>query len=239
LKKKKFILKVKINITMEALDNFAKKQTRVYMFMPNLIGYTRVILAFLSFLFLPCCPIIAMTFYSISCILDALDGTAARRYNQCSQFGAVLDMITDRFTSSGLICYLAMVFPKWTFVFQFLIALDFSSHYFHMYSSLASGSPSHKILKEDAPKILKLYYSDRRVLFTVCFFNEAYYVLLYLVYAYEGTIFCLKPWAIISWIFLPVFIFKQSLNVIQMIGACLNLLDADEKKIKESQEKAN
>jgi len=23
---------------MEALDNFAKKQTRVYMFMPNLIG---------------------------------------------------------------------------------------------------------------------------------------------------------------------------------------------------------
>jgi len=53
------------------------------------------------------------------------------------------------------------------------------------------------------------------------------------------AIFCLKPWAIISWIFLPVFIFKQSLNVIQMIGACLNLLDADEKKIKESQEKAN
>ncbi|ORX42144.1 CDP-diacylglycerol--inositol 3-phosphatidyltransferase [Piromyces finnis] len=224
---------------MEAIDNFAKKQTRVYMFMPNLIGYTRVILAFLSFLFLPCCPITAMTCYSLSCILDALDGTAARRYNQCSQFGAVLDMITDRFTSSALICYLAMVWPKWTFVFQFLIALDFSSHYFHMYSSLASGSPSHKILKEDAPKILKLYYSDRRVLFTVCFFNEAYYVLLYLSSAYYGTIFTFQFWAILSWIFLPVFVFKQSLNVIQMLGACLNLLEADEKKIKESQEKAN
>jgi len=224
---------------MEAIDNFAKKQTRVYMFMPNLIGYTRVVLAFLAFLFLPCCPFLAMTCYSISCILDALDGTAARRYNQCSQFGAVLDMITDRFTSSGLICYLAMVWPKWTFVFQFLIALDFSSHYFHMYSSLASGSPSHKILKEDAPKILKLYYSDRKVLFTVCFFNEAYYVFLYLCSAYYGTIFTFKFWAILSWIFLPVFVFKQSLNVIQMIGACLNLLEADEKKIKESQGKAN
>jgi len=224
---------------MKAIDNFAKKQTRVYMFMPNLIGYTRVIFAFISFLFLKSCPLTAMAFYFTSCILDALDGTAARRYNQCSQFGAVLDMITDRFTSSALICYLAMVWPKWLFVFQFLIALDFSSHYFHMYSSLSSGSTSHKILKEDAPKILKLYYSNRIVLFTVCFFNEAFYVFLYLSSAYYGTIFTFKFWAILSWIVLPVFVFKQCLNVIQMIGACLNLLEADEKKIKESQEKTN
>jgi phosphatidylglycerophosphate synthase len=35
-------------------------------------------------------------FYSISCLLDAADGWAARAYDQTSTFGSVLDMVTDR-----------------------------------------------------------------------------------------------------------------------------------------------
>lgn len=34
--------------------------------------------------------------YSISCLLDAVDGQAARALGQTSKFGAILDMVTDR-----------------------------------------------------------------------------------------------------------------------------------------------
>lgn len=34
--------------------------------------------------------------YGVSCLLDAVDGYAARALNQTSKFGAVLDMVTDR-----------------------------------------------------------------------------------------------------------------------------------------------
>lgn len=35
--------------------------------------------------------------YVISCLLDAVDGQAARALGQTSKFGAVLDMVTDRY----------------------------------------------------------------------------------------------------------------------------------------------
>lgn len=34
--------------------------------------------------------------YTVSCLLDAVDGHAARALGQTSKFGAVLDMVTDR-----------------------------------------------------------------------------------------------------------------------------------------------
>lgn len=37
--------------------------------------------------------------YCISCLLDAVDGQAARALGQTSKFGAVLDMVTDRHVS--------------------------------------------------------------------------------------------------------------------------------------------
>jgi hypothetical protein len=32
-----------------------------------------------------------------------------------------------------LLCFLSSVYPKWAIMFQSLIALDFASHYIHMY----------------------------------------------------------------------------------------------------------
>lgn len=40
--------------------------------------------------------------YVISCLLDAVDGQAARALGQTSKFGAVLDMVTDRCVISPL-----------------------------------------------------------------------------------------------------------------------------------------
>ena len=86
-------------------------------------GYVRVIFAFISFYFMTNSPILAGIFYILSVLMDELDGYAARTFNQCktvwlyhiraslyynmfppfatvgSSFGAVLDMVTDRWVS--------------------------------------------------------------------------------------------------------------------------------------------
>jgi CDP-diacylglycerol--inositol 3-phosphatidyltransferase len=112
-------------------------------------GYSRVILAAFSLYFMSYHPIYCTILYCLSCLLDAVDGQAARALGQTSKFGAVLDMVTDRYaspishkfgllisrrcTTSCLLCYLSSAYPQYAIFFQFLIALDFSSHYMHMY----------------------------------------------------------------------------------------------------------
>jgi CDP-diacylglycerol--inositol 3-phosphatidyltransferase len=41
-------------------------------------------------------PLLAAVCYCVSQGLDAVDGMVARHFKQCSKFGAVLDMLTDR-----------------------------------------------------------------------------------------------------------------------------------------------
>jgi CDP-alcohol phosphatidyltransferase len=60
------------------------------------VGYTRVILAGLSLHYMSTHPKYCTVLYAVSCLLDAVDGQAARALGQTSKFGAVLDMVTDR-----------------------------------------------------------------------------------------------------------------------------------------------
>ncbi|PNP48613.1 hypothetical protein TGAMA5MH_00303 [Trichoderma gamsii] len=67
-------------------------------------------------------------------------------------------MVTDRCTTSCLLVFLATAIPRWALVFQGLIALDFASHYMHMYAS-----------------------SNKIVLFSLCAFNELFFIACYLL----------------------------------------------------------
>ncbi|WWC99441.1 hypothetical protein V866_006344 [Kwoniella sp. B9012] len=152
----------------------------VFLFVPNLIGYVRVLTAAASLVFMPYHPKWCTTLYFVSCMLDAFDGMAARALGQTSKFGAVLDMVTDRCATACLLTFLTSVYPNWSLLFMFLITLDFSSHYIHMYSSLVTGSSSHKTVTSDVSRILWYYYNDSRTLFFFCFANEVFFVCLYL-----------------------------------------------------------
>jgi CDP-diacylglycerol--inositol 3-phosphatidyltransferase len=101
----------------------------VFLYVPNIIGYCRIVLCLLSLLFMPSRATTSLFLYGISCLLDAADGYAARYYDQSSQFGAVLDMVTDRSTTACLLVHLATLYPTYAFIFQVLVALDLSSHY--------------------------------------------------------------------------------------------------------------
>jgi len=159
-----------------------RSDENVFTFVPNLIGthfplhgfalnanhprpstgYSRIILALASLYYMPLHPRTCSFLYSISCLLDALDGVAARHYHQATRFGAVLDMVTDRCTTSCLLVFLASAFPRWSIVFQGLISLDLASHYMHMYATLTMGGSgqSHKKVDEARSWVLKMYYSN-------------------------------------------------------------------------------
>ncbi|KAH3687236.1 hypothetical protein WICPIJ_001793 [Wickerhamomyces pijperi] len=205
--------------------------TTIFNYIPNYIGYSRVITALISFYLMDSHPLSCIAMYSISCLLDALDGTAARAYNQTSQFGAVLDMVTDRCTTSSLICFLCVLYPSWALVFQILISLDLSSHYMHMYATLISGGKSHKSIDKKESWLLNLYYTDRKVLFTMCFFNELFYVALYLYYFDLLNLnlfgFEVSAAGAVGLISLPFYLFKQSTNVIQLVRAAVILAEHD------------
>ena len=112
---------------------------------------------------MPLHPRTCSILYSVSCLLDALDGLAARKYNQSTTFGAVLDMVTDRCTTACLLVFLSSAWPRWSIVFQGLISLDLASHYIHMYATLTMGGSgqSHKKVDSSRSWVLHQYYTNR------------------------------------------------------------------------------
>ncbi|ORY03900.1 CDP-diacylglycerol--inositol 3-phosphatidyltransferase [Basidiobolus meristosporus CBS 931.73] len=211
----------------------SKPEQNIFLFVPNLIGYSRVILAAIALYYMPEAPVFCVALYSLSCLLDAVDGHAARYFNQCSKFGAVLDMVTDRCTTTCLMCYLAQVYPSWSLFFQFLISLDLSSHYMHMYSSLSSGVSSHKVISKKQNFILRAYYSNNLVLFSFCAGNELFFILLYIlafntgpeVFSIAGYSVCLVH--ILTFLTFPICAIKQIINCIQFGGAAKTLARID------------
>jgi hypothetical protein len=112
---------------------------------------------------MPLHPRTCSLLYSVSCLLDALDGYAARYFEQSTRFGAVLDMVTDRCTTACLLVFLSSAWPRWALLFQGLISLDLASHYIHMYATLIMGGAetSHKNVDKSRSWILNLYYTNK------------------------------------------------------------------------------
>lgn len=129
--------------------------TSIYFYVPNLIGYARVVLALFGYYYALIDYRVTVTVYLVSQLLDAADGFAARLLKQSSTFGAVLDMVTDRASTTCLCIVLGRLYPDWIIGFTSLVMLDMGSHWYHMYASLLLGSSSHK---EVESPFLRLYY---------------------------------------------------------------------------------
>ncbi|XP_070587286.1 CDP-diacylglycerol--inositol 3-phosphatidyltransferase-like isoform X2 [Erythrolamprus reginae] len=162
------------------------KQENIFLFVPNLIGYARIILACFAFYYIPTSPSLASFFYLLSGFLDAFDGHAARALNQGTRFGAMLDMLTDRCTTMCLLVNLAMLYPESALWFQLSMSLDVASHWLHLHSTVVKGGESHKSIDLTGNRILRVYYNSRPVLFIMCAGNELFYCMLYLLCFGEG-----------------------------------------------------
>jgi len=199
----------------------------VYFYVPNLIGYGRIVLAFVGYAYALSNYRVTLGSYLLSQTLDAADGFAARALGQSSTFGAVLDMVTDRASTTCLCVVLGHLYPHLIPALCGLVMLDMISHWYHMYASLLLGSDSHK--KVTNP-ILAFYYW-KPVLFVECAATELWYLALYTLAFTEGPPVLGVPVArLLLMVCTPFFAFKQVCNLVQGAVACNALVEHDMKK---------
>ncbi|KAJ0987935.1 hypothetical protein J5N97_006291 [Dioscorea zingiberensis] len=200
------------------------KQLSVYLYIPNIIGYIRVIMNIVAFaLSVSNKPLFALLYF-ISFVCDGLDGWFARKFNQVSTFGAVLDMVTDRVSTACLLAVLSQLYRP-GFIFLALLALDIASHWLQMYSTFLSGKASHKDVKDSSNWLLRAYYGNRLVMAFCCVACEVLYIILFLLSENQsGSVITVSLAALSqgSLISLPLSlalfgcVIKQAVNIIQM-----------------------
>jgi len=194
-------------------------QRNVFIFVPNLIGYLRILLLALSFYYILEDYKLALLFYSSSALLDAFDGLAARIFNQSSVFGSILDMLTDRVSTMCLLMTLGHLYSNHLFVIQILLTIDIVSHWLHFFSSTLQGKCSHKVSDRRFGKLMRIYYENKLILTTVCAFEQIFYCSL-IVHHFE------QKTSIASYIIWPILIsapatlFKNYINILQIGKAC-------------------
>ncbi|XP_076153718.1 CDP-diacylglycerol--inositol 3-phosphatidyltransferase isoform X2 [Alosa pseudoharengus] len=198
-------------------------EENIFLFVPNLIGYARIVLALLAFYLMPCCPVPAVFCYLLSALLDAFDGHAARMLNQGTKFGAMLDMLTDRCATMCLLVNLALLYPAYTFLFQLSMSLDIASHWLHLHSSMMKGT-SHKTIDLSGNPILRIYYTSRPVLFVMCMGNELFFCLLYVLYYIEEPSGWLQALLAVCAV---VSMLKAAISVLHLVTASRNMAAID------------
>ncbi len=207
---------------------------RVFWYVPNIIGYIRVIFYVASFLahfrgnWQLC-----LLFYFVGFILDEFDGRAARAFNQSSNFGAALDMVCDRCATAGICLILAQLYSAYSVVFIVAIALDVSSHYYLIYATGMLGKASHKDSADwSENSLLRLYYGNKSFMDLLILGNELFYLLLYFAYyganitvAVGDRSFALAQIAL--YLCLPIYLLKQITNVLQLQSAAKQIASLD------------
>ncbi|KAH0875362.1 hypothetical protein HID58_072724 [Brassica napus] len=172
----------------------------VYLYIPNIVGYMRVVLNCVAFVLLCVSPtkhsspsFISSAFVVMLWMAGALVYLTKPRLaitviictrkleldsflllsSSVSTFGAVLDMVTDRVSTACLLVILSQVYRP-SLVFLSLLALDIASHWLQMYSS-------HKDVKDSTSWLFRLYYGNRIFMCYCCVSCEVLYIILLLI----------------------------------------------------------
>jgi len=162
----------------------------------------------------------------VSFSLDVLDGHVARSWRQTSRFGAALDIFTDKVSTPGLLLTLSHLYPDYTFLFNCVLMLDVSSHYFHFYSTLLYGTRSHKDIdpakKRHIYWLLVWFYTNRIFFGFCCLGYESFLVLMYIYsfYPYDlvYTGLCLTC---------ASFVFKNLVHISQLFSSVDDIVKWD------------
>nr|CAG4648840.1 EOG090X0BWK [Polyphemus pediculus] len=214
----------------------AEPDNNIFLFVPNLIGYARIVLGIASLYFMPSNHVMAATMYILSGFLDAFDGHAARLLNQSTKFGAMLDMLTDRCATMCLLATLGTFYPSYLFFFQLVMVIDISCHWIHLHTSTILGKVSHKNIGEEENALLRFYYTSKPFLFIMCAGNELFYSMLYLLhFTYGWTFLGMSIIKLLVILLFPIAILKVVLAIMQGGAAWKNLGYLDIKEREESQ----
>ena len=210
-----------------------KEVWKVFFFVPNLIGYLRVICTFLS-LYLGEDNLstggsnwgTVVVLYLMSFVGDLFDGMAARRFNQSSTYGAVLDMLTDRITTAGMLVLLGWMYPQFRLWYFGVLALDIVSHWLQMYSSVLCNV-HHKSEESNAERffLVRWFYGNYPFFGYLCVGAELFYVLHYC------SFYSSADWISNLWKFcFPGMVLKNIVNLCQLGSAAWMIAAKDVKE---------
>ncbi|XP_074307873.1 CDP-diacylglycerol--inositol 3-phosphatidyltransferase 1-like [Silene latifolia] len=206
------------------VDSSKPKMSTIYLYVPNIIGYIRVLMNCVAFALCFSHKHIFAVLYFVSFVCDGIDGWFARKLNQVSTLGAVLDMVTDRISTACLLVLLSQIYRP-GLIFLSLLALDIASHWFQMYSTFLSGKATHKDVKDSSSWLFRAYYGNRMFMAFCCVSCEVLYIILFLLAKSQSedvidvvvssareslSLFILEALVLFGWAV------KQSINVIQL-----------------------
>ncbi|CAM9569561.1 unnamed protein product [Ectocarpus sp. 12 AP-2014] len=220
----------------------------VLLYYPNLIGYARVVLVLASYYLAETNWKASSCFYLVAFAGDAVDGHVARKFKQASRFGAVLDMVTDRCSTAGLLLVLSRLYDRrHAFAFLVLMFIDLFSHWMHTHRRGGYSRPSHQnhthFVVEKHHKstatlkrrniLIRTYYNNLPFFAFCCIGAELFYVLLYLLHFVSEESRAFAPLRTSCfWLCLPACVLKQFVNIAQIFSAasCLALEELDQKE---------
>ena len=213
-----------------AAQSKAAKMVHVALFVPNLIGYIRVILLYVCYATAMRDWKIATTCYILSFAGDLLDGWAARKFDQSSQFGYVLDMVTDRCATTGLISILCGLYPDYIPILLYFQMADLASHWYHVYSTSTEGSGHHKTKEALTERniVLRKYYDIYWLFAYLCAGAEFTWIALYVLhFAPDFGIGPISLAFVTRYGFAPACLMKNIVNLCQFASAAQNLAIRD------------
>ncbi|CAB1099248.1 unnamed protein product [Ectocarpus sp. CCAP 1310/34] len=197
-----------------------KRVRSVLLYYPNLIGYARVALVLASYYLAETNWKASSCFYLVAFAGDVVDGHVARKFKQASRFGAVLDMVTDRCSTAGLLLVLSRLYDR-RHAFAFLVLIVVEKHH-----------KSTATLKR-RNILIRTYYDNLPFFAFCCIGAELFYVLLYLLHFVSEESRAFTPLRTSCfWLCLPACVLKQFVNIAQIFSAasCLALEELDQKE---------
>eukprot|EP00904_Undaria_pinnatifida_P006241 jgi/Undpi1/2747/HiC_scaffold_14.g06125.m2 len=145
-----------------------------------------------------------------------------------SRFGAVLDMVTDRCSTAGLLLVLSRLYDhSHAFAFLILMFLDLSSHWMHTHSVADKHHKATTTLRR-RNALIRTYYDNLPFFAYCCIGTELCYVLLYLLHFITPESRAFDPLSNLCYgVCLPACTLKQIINVAQTCSAARTLAFED------------
>lgn len=202
----------------------SRRHWPVWLYIPNVIGYLRIILSAIAFANYRNSNIFFL-YYFVGFVLDGADGLAARKLDQSSEFGAQLDMLTDRCATAALLAVLADLYRNSAPLCFALIFLDGYSHWMQMVAGMCAATSSHKYATRS--RILKLYYW-RPCLTVVCSLNEMCFLMLYMKAFTQGPLLMgrVPLFDVVLYSAAPICVLKQFISLSQIASAHETIIDS-------------
>lgn len=143
-------------------------------FIPNILDYARILLLISVVLVFTAHPWLGIWLYVVNSVLDMLDGTVARLFNQQSKLGALLDFSIDRAAITILLAGCIWIYPHLFGLFVAVMAIDIASHFAVCYANAYNGS-SHLHFISQGSTLLVWFSQKSWVRYMICTSHDLFF----------------------------------------------------------------